>query len=88
MIERIGFPLVLFSMLTIVLVETNIWTTGIIITIGLNVAMVLVLFQTIGLFYGFTKSVIVFYRSERYPLYSPMRVATIQSKLKIMKKES
>lgn len=86
MIERLGYPLVLFSMLIIVLVETNIMTTGILITIGLNIAMFIVFLQTIALLYGFTKSMIMFYKIERYPLYSPIRIAWINTQKKIMKK--
>ena len=85
MIERIGYPLVLVSMLTIVLVETNILTTGIIITIGLNIAMALVFFLTIALLLGFTESLMMFYKIERYPLYSPIRAAWISEQNKRIK---
>jgi len=85
MIERIGYPLVLVSMLTIVLVETNILTTGIIITIGLNIAMALVLFLTIALLLGFTESLMMFYKIERHPLYSPIRAAWISEQNKRIK---
>lgn len=85
MIERIGYPLVLISMLTIVLVETNILTTGIIITIGLNIAMALVLFLTLALLYGFANSLMMFYMIERHPLYSPVRAAWINQQNKRIK---
>jgi hypothetical protein len=85
MIERFGYPLILFSMLTIVLYETNILTTGIIITLGLNIAMLLVLFQLIALLYGFTKSLVTLYKIECYPLYSPIRDVAITEQQKSMK---
>ncbi|MCD4841909.1 MAG: hypothetical protein K8R08_07905 [Methanosarcinales archaeon] len=88
MIERFGYPLILFSMLTIVLYETNILTTGIIITLGLNIAMLLVLFQLIALLYGFTKSLVTLYKIECYPLYSPIRDVAITEQQKSMKKEN
>jgi len=78
MIEKIGFPLVLFSMLTIVLVETGILTGGIIITIGLNLAMLLVLIQIIAILYGFTKSLAIFNKVQRHKLYSTARTASIK----------
>ncbi len=78
MIEKIGFPLVLFSMLTIVLVETGIWTSGIVITIGLNLAMLLVLIQIIAILYGFTKSLTIFNKAQRHPHYSTARTASIK----------
>lgn len=85
MIERVGYPLVLISMLTIVLVETNILTTGIIITIGLNIAMALVLFLTLALLHGFANSLMMFYTIERHPLYSPVRAAWINQQNKRIK---
>lgn len=77
MIEKIGFPLVLFAMLAIVLVETNIMTSGIIITIGLNLALALVLTQILALLYGFSKSLKILNKTRRHPLYSPAREAPI-----------
>ncbi|MDW7777220.1 MAG: hypothetical protein SCH39_12920 [Methanosarcinales archaeon] len=88
MIERFGYPLVLFSMLSIVLVETNILTTGMIITIGLNVAMILVFLQTIALLYGFIKSLVIYYKAERYPLYSSIRAVLIKEQQTTVNKES
>jgi hypothetical protein len=87
MIERFGYPLILFSMLTIILYETDILTTGIIITVGLNIAMLLVLFQIIALLYGFTKSLITLYKIESYPLYSPIRDIAITEQ-RLLKKEN
>jgi hypothetical protein len=77
MIEKIGFPLVLFAMLAIVLVETNIMTSGIIITIGLNLALALVLTQILALLYGFSKSLKILNKTRRHPLYSPAKKASI-----------
>jgi len=79
MIEKIGFPLVLFAMLIIVLVETNIMTSGIIITIGLNLALALVLAQILALLYGFSKSLKIFNKTRRHPLYSPAREVSIDA---------
>ena len=78
MIEKIGFPLVLSAMLTFVVVETGILTTGIIITIGMNLAMLLVLIQIIAILYGFTKSLAMFNKAQRHPLYSTARTASIK----------
>jgi hypothetical protein len=64
-------------MLTIVLVETGIWTSGIVITIGLNLAMLLVLIQIIAILYGFTKSLTIFNKAQRHPHYSTARTASI-----------
>ena len=82
MIEKIGFPLVLFAMLAIVLVETNIMTSGIIITIGLNLALALVLIQILALLYGFSKSLKILNKTRRHPLYSPAREASIHAQKK------
>ena len=82
MIEKIGFPLVLFAMLTIVLVETNIMTSGIIIKIGLNLALALVLTQILALLYGFSKSLKILNKTRRHPLYSPAREASIHAQKK------
>ena len=82
MIEKIGFPLVLFAMLTIVLVETNIMTSGTIITIGLNLALALVLTQILALLYGFSKSLKILNKTRRHPLYSPAREASIHAQKK------
>ena len=80
MIEKIGFPLVLFAMLVIVLVETNIMTSGTIITIGLNLALALVLTQILALLYGFSKSLKILNKTRRHPLYSPAKEASIHAK--------
>jgi len=80
MIEKIGFPLVLFAMLVIVLVETNIMTSGTIITIGLNLALALVLTQILALLYGFSKSLKILNKTRRHPLYSPAKEASIHVK--------
>ena len=77
MIEKFGFPLVLFAMLTIVLVETNIMTSGTIITIGLNLALALVLTQILALLYGFSKSLKILKKTRRHPLYSPAKEESI-----------
>ena len=82
MIEKIGFPLVLFAMLAIVLVETNIMTSGIIITIGLNLALALVLTQILALLYGFSKSLKILNKTRRHPLYSPAREASTHAQKK------
>lgn len=82
MIEKIGFPLVLFAMLAIVLVETNIMTSGIIVTIGLNLALALVLTQILALIYGFSKSLKILNKTRRHPLYSPAREASIHTQEK------
>ncbi len=82
MIEKIGFPLVLFAMLTIVLVETNIMTSGTIITVGLNLALALVLTQILALLYGFSKSLKILNKTRRHPLYSPAREASIHAQKK------
>ena len=79
MIEKIGFPLVLFAMLTIVLVETNIMTSGTIITIGLNLALALVLTQILALLYGFSKSLKILNKTRRHPLYSPAKEASMHA---------
>ncbi|MCL7415478.1 MAG: hypothetical protein M8349_05385 [ANME-2 cluster archaeon] len=79
MIERIGTPIVLVSLLTFVLVETNLLTTGIIITIGLNVAILLVVVQILALLLGISRSLVVFHKREKSPLYSPVREAFIHS---------
>ena len=79
MIEKIGFPLVLFAMLTIVLVETNIMTSGTIIAIGLNLALALVLTQILALLYGFSKSLKILNKTRRHPLYSPAKEASIHA---------
>jgi hypothetical protein len=86
MIEKIGFPLVLFAMLIIVLVETNIMTSGIIITIGLNLALALVLTQILALLYGFSKSLKILNKTRRHPLFSPAREASIHAQLRSLKK--
>ncbi len=86
MIEKIGFPLVLFAMLSIVLVETNIMTSGTIITIGLNLALALVLTQILALLYGFSKSLKILNKTRRHPLYSPAREASINAQLRSLKK--
>jgi hypothetical protein len=85
MIEKIGFPLVLFAMLTIVLVETNIMTSGTIITIGLNLALALVLIQILALLYGFSKSLKILNKAQRHPLYSPARESSIHAQLRSTK---
>ncbi|MCD4766067.1 MAG: hypothetical protein K8R06_02550 [Methanosarcinales archaeon] len=82
MIEKIGFPLVLFAMLTIVLVETNIMTSGTIITVGLNLALALVLTQILALLYGFSKSLKILNKTRRHPLYSPAREASTHAQKK------
>ena len=82
MIEKIGFPLVLIAMLTIVLVETNIMTSGTFITIGLNLALALVLIQIIALLYGFSKTLKILQKTQRHPLYSPAREASIHAQIK------
>lgn len=82
MIEKIGFPLVLFAMLTIVLVETNIMTSGTIITLGLNLALALVLTQILALLYGFSKSLKILNKTRRHPLYSPAREASTHAQKK------
>jgi hypothetical protein len=82
MIEKIGFPLVLFAMLTIVLVETNLMTSGTIITIGLNLALAIVLTQIIALIYGFSKTLKMLRKTQSYPLYSPAREASIHAQIK------
>ncbi|MBC2697532.1 MAG: hypothetical protein HF976_03510 [ANME-2 cluster archaeon] len=82
MIEKIGFPLVLFAMLTIVLVETNIMTSGTLITVGLNLALALVLTQILALLYGFSKSLKILNKTRRHPLYSPAREASIHAQKK------
>lgn len=82
MIEKIGFPLVLFAMLTIVLVETNIMTSGTFITVGLNLALALVLIQILALLYGFSKSLKILNKTRRHPLYSPAREASIHAQKK------
>ncbi|MCK4928888.1 MAG: hypothetical protein KAR76_04045 [Methanosarcinales archaeon] len=79
MIKRIGTPIVLVSLLTFVLVETNILTTGIIITIGLNVAMLLVVIQILALLLGIKRSLGIFNKMEQSPLYSPVREGFIHS---------
>ncbi len=79
MIEKIGFPLVLFAMLTIVLVETNIMTSGTIIAIGLNLALALVLTQILALLYGFSKSLKILNKTRRHPLYSPAKEASMHA---------
>ena len=79
--------MVLFSMLTIVLVETGLLTTGIVITIGRNIARIMVVLQAIALLYGFVKSFILFYHMERHPLFSPIRIAWINAQNKRIKKE-
>jgi hypothetical protein len=81
-IEKIGFPLVLFAMLTIVLVETNIMTSGTIITVGLNLALALVLTQILALLYGFSKSLKILNKTRRHPLYSPAREASTHAQKK------
>lgn len=78
MIEKIGFPLVLFAMLIIVLVETNIMTSGTIVAIGLNLALALVLTQILALLYGFSKSLKMLNKTRRHPLYSPAKEASTQ----------
>ncbi|MBW6519226.1 MAG: hypothetical protein K0A89_12100 [ANME-2 cluster archaeon] len=79
MIERIGTYVVLISLLTFVLVETNILTTGVIITIGLNVAMLLVAAQFLALLLGIKRSLGIFNKMEQSPLYSPVREGLIFS---------
>ncbi len=69
-IKKIGFPLVLISMLSIVVVEIGVG--GIVATIGLNIVILLILIQVIAMLYGFAKSLVIFYKSERHPLYSPV----------------
>jgi len=82
MIEKIGFPLVLFAMLTIVLVETNIMTSGTIITVALKLALALVLTQILALLYGFSKSLKILNKTRRHPLYSPAREASTHAQKK------
>lgn len=79
MMERIGTPIVLISLLTLVLVETNILTTGIIITIGLNIVLLLIVIQILAMLLGIRKSLVIFYRMEKSPLYSPAREELIRS---------
>jgi|GEM_PF-2423207 len=76
-IKKIGFPLVLISMLTIVLVEIGV-LNGIVATIGLNIVMFLILIQIIAMLYGFAKSLVIFHNSEQHPMYSPVRTAKIE----------
>lgn len=80
MIERAGIPVVLVSLLTFALVETGLMTSGILITIGLNVALLLVVVQIIAMLYGFTKSLIIFNKTEQSPLYSPARASLISKR--------
>lgn len=75
-IKKVGFPLVLVSMLAIVVAEIGVG--GIVVTIGLNIVMLLILIQIIAMLYGFSKSLVIFHKSEQHPLYSPARIATIE----------
>jgi len=84
-IKKIGFPLVLISMLTIVVVEIGVFS-GIVVTIGLNIVMFLILIQIIAMLYGFAKSLVIFHKSEQHPLYSPVRIARIEEQSESVKK--
>ena len=72
-LKPLGIVLVAISLLTFVLVYTGIMTHGIIITIGLNVAMLLVLVQIIAMIIGLKGPLCDFYRMRIHPLYNPER---------------
>lgn len=72
-LKPLGIVLVAISLLTFVLVYTGIMKHGIIITIGLNVAMLLVLVQIIAMIIGLKRPVYDFYLMKIHPLYDPER---------------
>ena len=72
-LKSLGIVLVAISLLTFVLVYTGIMKHGIIITIGLNVAMLLVLVQIIAMLIGLKRPVYDFYLMRIHPLYDPER---------------
>ena len=72
-LKPLGIVLVAISLLTFVFVYTGIMTQGIIITIGLNVAMLLVLVQIIAMIVGLKGPLYDFYRMRIHPLYDPER---------------
>lgn len=72
-LKSLGIVLVAISLLTFVLIYTGIMKHGIIITIGLNVAMFLVLVQIIAMIVGLKGPLCDFYRMRIHPLYDPER---------------
>ncbi|MCL7411300.1 MAG: hypothetical protein M8350_05770 [Methanosarcinaceae archaeon] len=72
-LKPLGIVFVTISLLTFVLIYTGIMKHGIIITIGLNVAMLLVLVQIIAMIIGLKGPLCDFYRMRIHPLYDPER---------------
>lgn len=72
-LKPLGIVFVAISLLTFVLIYTGIMKHGIIITIGLNVAMLLVLVQIIAMIIGIKRPIYDFYLMRIHPLYDPER---------------
>ena len=72
-LRPLGIVLVIISQLTFVLVYSGIMKHGIIITLGLNIAMLLVLVQILAMVNGLRKSAFDSYFVRLHPLYDPDR---------------
>lgn len=72
-LRPLGIVLVIIAQLTFVLVYSGIMKHGIIITLGLNVAMLLVLVQILAMVNGLRKSAFDSYFVRLHPLYDPDR---------------
>jgi len=68
-----GIVLVVISQLTFALVYSGLMKHGIIITLGLNIAMLLVLVQILAMLNGLKKSAFDSYFVRLHPLYNPDR---------------
>ncbi len=72
-LRPLGIVLVIISQLTFVLVYSGIMKHGIVITLGLNIAMLLVLVQILAMVNGLRKSAFDSYFVRLHPLYDPDR---------------
>ena len=72
-LRPLGIVLVIIAQLTFVLVYSGIMKHGIIITLGLNIAMLLVLVQILAMVNGLRKSAFDSYFVRLHPLYDPDR---------------
>lgn len=72
-LRPLGIVLVVISQLTFALVYSGIMKHGIIITLGLNIAMLLVFVQILAMVRGLRKSAFDSYFVRLHPLYDPDR---------------
>lgn len=72
-LRPLGIVLVVISQLTFVLVYSGIMKHGIIIALGLNIAMLLVFVQILAMLKGLKRSAFDSYFVRLHPLYDPDR---------------